>query len=168
MHTQAHEPAPNSPQEHQPTQHNAYRNLLLMIVLSFIAMYILMYAMVNTPDNVFNNLNQVYMAALMTTPMLVIELVVMRSMYPDKRRNMLIIAASVIAFFAFFAFIQKQTAIGDRQFLRSMIPHHAGAITMCEAAPLTDPQVKELCETIIAAQESEIAQMKSLLESLDR
>ena len=153
--------------DHQAGRHNPYRQLVVMIIFSFIAMYSLMYAMVNTPANVFNNLNQVYMAALMTAPMVVIELLVMNSMYPDKRRNALLIGASILAAIAFFAFIQGQTAIGDKQFLRSMIPHHAGAITMCEAAPLTDPEIIQLCDQIIANQESEIEQMKLLLEKVE-
>jgi uncharacterized protein (DUF305 family) len=28
-----------------------------------------------------------------------------------------------------------QGAVGDDQFLRSMIPHHSGAILMCEQGP---------------------------------
>jgi uncharacterized protein (DUF305 family) len=59
--------------------------------------------------------------------------------------------------------IRKQTAIGDDQFLRSMIPHHAGAILMCAEAPISDPAVIELCRSIIASQQQEIAQMKALL-----
>lgn len=46
-------------------------------------MYLLMYAMVNTVDNVYVNVNQVYMASLMTAPMVIIELLVMRGMYHD-------------------------------------------------------------------------------------
>lgn len=91
-----------------------YRHLLIMAVLSFIAMYVLMYAMVNTFSNVFNNFNQVYMAGLMTAPMVLIELFVMRSMYQDKRLNTLIIAGSVIAGLVFFLLIRYQTAIADR------------------------------------------------------
>jgi phosphate/sulfate permease len=49
-----------------------------MAALSFVATYILMYAMVNTFDDVSNSVNQVYMAGLMTAPMVAIELVVMR------------------------------------------------------------------------------------------
>jgi hypothetical protein len=105
-----------------------YRHLLIMAVLSFLAMYILMYAMVDTIGNVYNNFNQFYMAGLMTTPMILIELIVMRSMYQDQQRNMLIIAASILAGLAFFFLIRQQSAIFDKQFLRSMIPHHAGAI----------------------------------------
>jgi hypothetical protein len=49
-------------------------NLLIMTVLMFIAMYWLMYAMVDRLANVYPNLNQVYMAGLMTAPMVLIEL----------------------------------------------------------------------------------------------
>src|SRR5215216_2187512 len=96
---------------------NHYRHLLIMAVLSFISMYILMYAMVNVFGNVYNNFNQFYMAGLMTAPMVVIELLVMRAMYQDKRRNALIIAVSVIAGIVFFVFIRQQAAITDKQFL---------------------------------------------------
>lgn len=71
-----------------------YRHLLLMAALSFASMYVLMYAMVNAAGNVYSNLNQLYMAGLMTAPMVIIELSVMRGMYHDKRSNALIVAAS--------------------------------------------------------------------------
>jgi hypothetical protein len=44
-------------------------------------MYILMYAMVNTIENVFNSFNKFYMAGLMTAAMVPIEIFLMRSMY---------------------------------------------------------------------------------------
>ena len=47
-------------------QMNHYSRFFAMIALHFIAMYMFMYAMVNTFNNVFNSFNQVYMAALMT------------------------------------------------------------------------------------------------------
>ena len=147
---------------------NHYRHLLIMAVLSFISMYILMYAMVNTIGNVYNNFNQFYMAGLMTAPMILIELFVMRSMYQDKRRNALIIAASLIALLGFFLLIRLQTAITEKQFLRSMIPHHAGAILMCEHAAIDDPEIKELCKNIISSQQSEIDQMKAKLNELEK
>src|SRR3954468_3339722 len=58
-----------------------------MVMLSFLAMYILMYAMVNSLGNVYNNLNQFYMAGLMAMPMAIIELLLMAAMYPNKRIN---------------------------------------------------------------------------------
>jgi uncharacterized protein (DUF305 family) len=147
---------------------NHYRHLILMVILSFISMYIFMYAMVNTIGNVYNNFNQFYMAGLMTAPMVVIELAVMRSMYQDKRHNAVIIAASVIAAFVFFLVIRQQTAISDKQFLKSMIPHHGAAILMCENASLQDPEIKTLCEGIISNQQGEIDQMKAKLAELGR
>lgn len=143
-----------------------YRHLLMMAVLSYISMYILMYAMVNTIDNVFNNFNQFYMAGLMTAPMVLIELFVMRSMFPNKQRNALIIAVSIVAALVFFLLIRQQAAISDKQFLRSMIPHHGGAILMCEQASIVDPEIEELCGTIISGQQTEIDQMKAILQRL--
>ena len=147
--------------------HHYYR-LLGMVVLSFVAMYILMYAMVNSFANVYNNVNQFYMAGLMAAPMALIELALMRSMYRDKRLNVIISVASVVALVVFFFLIRQQTAVTDSQFLRSMIPHHAGAILMCEKSPAQSAQIKELCKTIVSSQESEIRQMKSMLDGLAR
>ncbi len=139
-----------------------------MVVLSFISMYALMYAMVNTFENVYPNFNQFYMAGLMTAPMVVIELAVMGAMYHNKKMNLVIIAAGVIALIVFWILIRQQTAISDKQFLKSMIPHHAGAILMCEKAPIQDPQIKELCRTIISGQQAEILQMKNKLKELEK
>lgn len=147
---------------------NHYYRLLVMAVLSFLSMYILMYSMVNTMGNVYNNFNQVYMAATMTAPMLVFEILLMGMMYQNKRLNALIVALSVLGLVIFFLFIRQQTAITDKQFLRSMIPHHAGAILMCEQAPIQDPDIRQLCGTIIASQQSEIDQMKEKLSELEK
>ena len=139
-----------------------------MVLLSFISMYALMYAMVNTFENVYPNFNQFYMAGLMTAPMVVIELAVMGAMYHNKKMNLVIIAAGVIALIVFWILIRQQTAISDKQFQKSMIPHHAGAILMCEKAPIQDPQIRELCRTIISGQQAEILQMKNKLKELEK
>ncbi len=55
-----------------------------------------------------------------------------------------------------------QAGIGDKEFLRSMIPHHSGAILMCEQATLTDPEIKALCRGIVDGQRQEIAQMEAI------
>jgi uncharacterized protein (DUF305 family) len=142
---------------------NHYARLAGMILLSFISMYVLMYSMVDSVADVYSSFNQVYMAGLMTAPMVVIELLLMSGMYKHKRLNALIIAVSCVAGIAFFMFIRQQTAISDRQFLRSMIPHHSGAILMCEDASIQDPRIKDLCKTIISGQRSEIDRMRALL-----
>ena len=154
------------PRGHMQKQRSHYRALLTMSVLSFAAMYALMYAMVDRLDNVYLSLNQAYMAGLMAAPMVLIELLVMRSMYRETKVNLLIAAASTLVFIACFAAIRWQTAISDTQFLRSMIPHHAGAILMCEEAPVRDPEIVRLCDGIRAGQQAEIDQMKAKLSAL--
>lgn len=34
-----------------------------------------------------------------------------------------------------------QVAVSDKQFLKSMIPHHAAAVLMVKEAKLTDPEI---------------------------
>jgi hypothetical protein len=151
---------------HSSTGH--YRPLLLMTALHFIAMYVLMYSMVNVFANVHNNLNQVYMAGIMTASMLLLELPLMSAMYPSWKLNVAITGIGIVALIGFFLAIRQQTAISDRQFLRSMIPHHAGAILMCEQAPISDPDIHELCGDIVSSQQAEIDLMKAKLAELSQ
>ena len=145
-----------------------YNKLLLMTVLSFIAMYLFMYSMINSFDNFYNNVNQFYMAGLMAMPMVIFEVIIMQSMYMNKKRNAIIIAASTIALIAFFLFIRFQTGASDKQFLKGMIPHHAAAILMAGKSSLKDPEVKELARKIIVDQQAEIEQMKKKLSELEK
>ena len=147
----------------------SYARLAVMFVLHFIAMYVLMYAMVHDlRENVYNSLNQVYMAALMTASMVGIEVALMRSMYPNKVWNAAIVLGSVVLLIASWMFIRQQTAINDKQFVRSMIPHHAGAILMCQQASIRDSQVRDLCKRIVAGQQAEIEEMNGILKRLNQ
>ena len=143
-----------------------YVRLAVMALLSFVFMYVLMYAMVDVIGNVYSNYNQFYMAGLMAAPMVVLELLLMGAMYPNRRLNALFLAASGLAAVVFFTFIRGQTAISDRQFLRSMISHHASALLMCERASIHDPEVVELCGVILLSQQEQIDEMKAKLQEL--
>lgn len=125
---------------------NHYQKLLIMTIVSLASMYILMYSMVNTFDNLYNNLNKFYMAAIMTAPMVVFEIVLMKAMYQNKALNTVIVLVSIAALALFLLFIRQQTAIADKQFLRSMIPHHSSAILMCQQADISDSEIKDLCK----------------------
>ena len=129
-------------------------------------MFILMFVMVDSYMNVYINLNHLYMTGTMIFSMLIIEIVVMRTMYPNKKFNALILALSTIALIVLTMFIRKQTAISDKEFLKSMIPHHAAAILMCKEASLQDPEIEKLCKNIISTQQSEIDFMKAKLEAM--
>ena len=145
---------------------NHYRHLGMMAALSFAAMYILMYAMVNRFDDIYNNINQAYMAGLMAAPMVVIELLVMRAMYQNTRLNVMLIGASIVVGVLLFIAIRQQTIVTDRQFLRSMIPHHSSAILMCREASIQDEEIKRVCGGIVSSQQLEIDQMNRILSRL--
>jgi uncharacterized protein (DUF305 family) len=144
-----------------------YGKLLWMTALSFIIMYFLMYSMVDSSSNVIHNVNQIYMAALMTGAMILVEMLIMWKMYPDKKLNVLIASISGIVLILSFVFIRKQTAVGDKQFLKSMIPHHAAAILMVKETRLSDPEIQKLANDIISAQQREIEFMKNKLKQMD-
>lgn len=146
---------------------NIYAKLAIMALLSFVAMYVLMYSMVDRFSNVIPNVNQFYMAGLMAMPMIIIELIIMWKIYANRKLNILLLVASAVLLVTFYMCIRKQTAVTDKQFLKSMIPHHAAAILMVEEAKLSDPEVIELGKNIIDAQQKEIEQMKRKIEQLE-
>jgi uncharacterized membrane protein YqhA len=146
----------------------AYGRLAVMAVLSFIAVYVLMYAMVDTLFDAYPNLNQAYMAGLMTAPVVLIALLLMGRMFPRRSANVAIAMLSVALLAACLYAIRTQAAVGDLQFLKSMIAHHSGAVLMCERAKLTDDEIKRLCAAIIEGQRNEITQMNALIKKLEQ
>jgi hypothetical protein len=145
---------------------NSYRNLVIELIAHFTIMYLVMYTMIAAFDHFYFNLNNVYMTLMMVTPMALLMLVLMPSMYGNKRANLIIAIGAVVIFAGSFYAMRSQAAIGDKELIRGMIPHHSGAILMCGKAKLTDPELITLCDEIIDAQEREIAQMQAVLERL--
>jgi hypothetical protein len=62
-------PAAHSHSKGAAMKENPYRDLGIMAALSFLAMYVFMYAMVDGLDDVYMNINQVYMAGVMSAPL---------------------------------------------------------------------------------------------------
>ena len=147
-------------------RHGAYRELLLMAVGAFVTVYMLMYMMVDASADVYLNLNQLYMAAMLTAPMVVLELSLMRSMFPSRRANAVIVAGAALTLIVSMALLRRQIGVSDRELLRSMIPHHSAAVLMCERARLQDAQIEELCRGIAFSQQTEIDWMKQKLDQL--
>ena len=146
---------------------NAYVSLGVQTFLSGIVMYFVMFVMIDTTSSFYNNLNMFYMTLMMVAPMVVLMILAMVHMFSSKQANIILIAITIVAFFGSFALIRTQTTIGNRAFVRSMVPHHSGAVLMCQKASLTDPELVTLCGEIIKSQRQEINQMKRILARLN-
>ncbi len=142
----------------------AYRKFLIMIAVSFVIMYAIMFLNVDEADHIYLSTTRLYMALLMASAMSFIMLLMMRKMYTDNKMNTIILSSSIIVFVVALVFMRNQTFISDRQYMKGMIPHHSSAILFSKHATLTDPEVKKLSQEIIRSQEQEIAQMKAILE----
>ncbi|RWE54148.1 DUF305 domain-containing protein [Mesorhizobium sp.] len=142
----------------------SYLALMLELAVDFVIMYLVMYTMIATLDHFYLNINNVYMTLMMVAPMAIVMLVAMRSMFPSRRMNLVVVAITAVIFVASFAAMRSQAAVDDEEFLRSMIPHHSGAILMCEQASLADREIVELCEGIVQSQMEEIARMQAILK----
>lgn len=141
--------------------------LLASVAASFVVMYAIMFSMVDRWDNVYLNLSNVYMTGLMAGSMLPIMLVTMPGMFKNRRWNAGLWAGSAAILGLCWGLLRAEAGVGDRQFIRAMISHHAAAIQMCNESSLSDPEVLRLCRDIVSSQEREIAEMKGLLDKLD-
>jgi uncharacterized protein (DUF305 family) len=150
-------------EQHAQHMKSSSKAMALELGLDAIAMYFVMYTMIVVTSDLYLNLNNVYMTAMMVSAMAVVMALTMKSMFSSPRmRAGMAIGAAAIGILS-FAGMRTQAAVGDGQFLRSMIPHHSGAILMCEKANLTDPEILQLCSTIVRTQREEITKMKELL-----
>ena len=146
-----------------------YRMLGINLIVSLIIMYLLMFSMIWSFSDFFNNNNMLYMAVTMAAPMGILMLLMMPMMYPDKRLNLALYALFALLLVGAFWGIRAQALVNDEQFVRAMIPHHSGAIQMCNRASIKDPEIRALCfgpNGIIVSQTREIAQMKAILERM--
>jgi hypothetical protein len=146
-----------------PGKHKPYAALLVSLGISFIVMYAIMYSMADRWSHVYVNLSNVYMTGLMAGSMLPIMLATMREMFKNRKMNAALWVTSAAALALFWILLRNEAGVGDRQFMRAMIPHHSAAIQMCKESAITDPRVRKLCGEIVASQEREIAEMKALL-----
>ena len=148
------------------SQHGTGRHYWLLganLLISTVIMYFVMFTMIWSTADLFHNLNTFYMALMMATPMGVLMLAFMGSMYGNARLNAVLYAGFALVFALSFYAMREQSLVGDEQFLRSMIPHHSGAILMCERAAIEDAEIRDLCTGIVEGQQAEIDQMKAIL-----
>ena len=150
--------------DHGDMKQGSYLKFAAMLGTSFVIMYAVMFLNAAEFDHVYLSVMRFYMTVLMIAPMAIVMLLFMRGMYKNQKINASILAGSVILFLLTFYFVRTQAFIGDRQWIRAMIPHHSSAILTSSNADLSDPEAKKLAEEIIKAQEEEINLMKEWLE----
>ena len=164
-----HEMQHNHKNEKHNTNHSLtmYKRFAVMAVAMFVAMYFIMYAMIDGLQNLILNINNLYMTLLMVSAMLIIELLIMKGMYENKKINWAIITVSLaIGIFSWFG-IREQLFVGNKEFVKGMIPHHAAAVLMSEQAKLTDPELIQLQKNILETQAQEIEFMKRKLNEFE-
>ncbi|PAB02123.1 DUF305 domain-containing protein [Enterococcus canintestini] len=145
-----------------------YVKFLVMIGVSTILMFLMMYLNVYKIDHIFFSQTRVFMAIMMGAAMAIVMLLFMWKMYTNKKMNLAILITSICLFLGSLFMVRSQTAVDDVAWMKAMIPHHSIAILTSKRAELTDPEVKKLAESIIEAQEKEIEEMKTLIKELEK
>jgi Na+/melibiose symporter-like transporter len=150
------------------SKNDNYTKFILMLVASFIAMYVTMYLNTYAIDHVYFSLTRFYMTCLGISAMAVIMWVFMRKMYQNRKKNIAILLGSLILFVGALGLVRAQSpVVGDLLWLKAMIPHHSIAILTSSRADIEDPEVRKLADEIIEAQEREIAEMKAIIKRLE-
>lgn len=145
----------------------AYTTLAKSIGIHFFVMYGLSYFIIDQFSHAYLvSSRPLYMAVAMVAPMVFLMVLFMRDMLPNKSLNKALLVGSALVFVLAIVGARSQFGVGNQLFLKSMIPHHSGAITTCQEADITDPEIQELCREIVETQEREIAQMQDILERL--
>ena len=145
----------------------SYQKFGLMMLVSFLMMYAIMFLNAFALDHVMLSTTRTYMTLLMVAPMAISMFLFMWKMYKNTTLNFLIIGFSVLTFVMCLAGLRTQTPIQDVQWMKAMIPHHSSAILTSSNATFNDPEVQQLANDIIKAQEKEIAQMKAMIKRLE-
>lgn len=146
---------------------NSYLKFGIMILTSTFLMYWLMFLNVFQFEHVTLSETRIYMALIMGSVMAIVMMLFMWPMYKNKKVNSVILAGSAVIFALSLWLVRSQVLIEDTGWMKAMIPHHSIAILTSERADISDPQVRELADTIIKTQREEIAKMERLIEELE-
>jgi len=131
-------------------------NTTEIIIINMMAgMLATMNVWINKPSDIRFNINDFYMAGLMTSFMIII----MGIYYKIWNYFIWGSIASVI----FIVLLRKQVFVSEKQYIDTMIPHHAMAIEISEELLKKNPSedIKQLAQQIIKNQEKELNFMKS-------
>jgi uncharacterized protein (DUF305 family) len=145
-----------------------YRNFVLMIAVSSVLMYALMYLNTWRASDVWFSWSRLFMSMIMTGTMSLVMLGFMRHMYPDRHANAIIVMVGLALVVAGTALVRTQATVGDVAYMKAMIPHHSIAVLTSTRARIRDPRVRKLADGIIDSQQREIRQMEALVADIER
>ena len=135
-----------------------------MLLVSLGLMWVLSMSMIREAEHFYFNISNFYMALIMVAAMGIVMVIGMWKMFANTKVNVALLVGFAALFVTAFLLGRTETFVGDRGFLESMIPHHSRAILVCQEADISDPEIVQLCDDIVEAQEEEIAQMQRILE----
>ena len=144
-----------------------YPRFLAMIATSTVVMFVLTYLDSYALDHVFFSETRAYMSLLMGAAMAVVMLSFMLAMHKSRRANIAIYGGSAVLFALALWLVRSQSTVGDVSYMKAMIPHHSIAVLTSRRARIADPRVRELADSIIAAQVREIELMKRLIDDIE-
>ena len=145
-----------------------YLRFMAMIATSTVVMFALMYVNTYDIDHVFWSETRFWMAFVMGAAMMVVMLLFMWGMYKSTRKNFIILGIAAVVFALALWLVRSQTTVTDTEYMAAMIPHHSIAIMTSERAHIRDPRVRKLAHDIILAQRREIAQMRYLIDDIEK
>ena len=149
-------------------QSMSWRRFAVMIAVSTFIMFFLMYQLIYSLDHWMFSTNRLIAALVMGAVMAAIMLGFMWSMYQGKTAKIAVLAGSILLAAVLITVNRNQTLVDDTRFMKAMIPHHSIAINNARKASISDPRVRELADKIIESQVQEIAEMKLLIDDIDR
>lgn len=155
-------------QQSHAMMHGSWAKFAAMIAVSVVVMFFLMYQLVYAFDHALFSMNRLVASLAMGCVMTVVMLGFMWSMYQGTAAKVAVVVAAGLAGAALLAANRSQALIDDVSFMNSMIPHHSIAINNARKAAISDPRVRELADAIIEAQVLEIAEMKLLIDDIER
>ena len=139
--------------------------MIVMFIGSFIIQYFLMPPiMVNSIEDITNNIAKAYSAIIMGLSMVIIEIMMHDHQYGVISYNLYAILFSLLSLFIYL--YRKQIAIDDKQYLEGMIEHHSMALFTSEEIlkKTNDYNIAKLAKNIIQTQTDEIRDMRELLK----
>lgn len=145
---------------------SSYFRFGAMILTSMLVMFALMYFNTYAFEHVRWSETRFYMTFIMGGAMAMVMLGYMLGMYKNTKVNIAIFAGSALMLLGALYLVRSQTTVGDRSYMKAMIPHHSIAILTSERSNIEDVRVRELADGIIRAQRKEIKEMNWLIADI--